>query len=76
VSLASVVPTAPKRHPINGVKSFGIKHLIINRRHKANSNIIGGLSYELSRIETTWEIWNAGFRRTEEQHLTSGTPRS
>lgn len=29
MSLASVVPTAPKRHPTNGAESFGIKDLTI-----------------------------------------------
>jgi hypothetical protein len=53
MSLASVVPTAPKRQPINGAKSFGIKHLIINRRHKANPNIISRQSHEFGRVETT-----------------------
>jgi hypothetical protein len=47
ISLASVVPTAPKRHPINGAESFGIKHLPLNQRHKENPNIIGGQTYEL-----------------------------
>jgi hypothetical protein len=53
MSRTSLVRLHPKRHPIHGAESFGIKHLITNQRHKENPNIISGQSYEFGRIETT-----------------------